>query len=55
LHFFTQDPGSRQEIVATIDKVVKDLQTKATQKRQQKALGIEVTKKLSFVTNMGPA
>jgi hypothetical protein len=35
--------------------VVKELQTKATQKRQQKALGIEVTKKLSFVINMGPA
>lgn len=55
LHFFAQDPGTRQEIVATIDKVVKELQAKATQKRQQKALGLENTKKLNFVLNIGPA
>jgi hypothetical protein len=53
LHFFTADPGSRQEIVTTMEKVVRELQEKAVVRRQQKALGTEGSGKLSFVIGMG--
>jgi len=49
LHLFTEEPGSRLEIVRTIEKVIRELQINAVNRRRKNK--ISESNKISFVIN----
>ena len=52
IHLFTEDAGSRLEIVRALEKVIGELQRNAVNRRVKQKIGQEGNK-LSFALNIG--